>query len=130
MRLIQQITLLLRISAAPNTVKEYTGGMPVKLAKVMEMLQDMPDDMAAIGVRHKNVVDAYAAAIHSVMPDRPLFVVTGDTTTIAQRRKLRQTLKESGNGILLCTQQSLPEFRQLEYVDKVIIPEPHYNNLG
>ncbi len=62
MRLIQQITLLLRVSAAPNTVKEYTGGMPVKLAKVMEMLQDMPDDMVAIGVRHKNVVDASAAA--------------------------------------------------------------------
>lgn len=128
MRLIQQITLLLRISAAPNTVKEYTGGMPVKLAKVMEMLQDMPDDMVAIGVRHKNVVDAYAAAIHSVMPDRPLFVVTGDTTTIAQRRKLRQTLKESGNGILLCTQQSLPSSVNFEYVDKVIIPELHYNN--
>lgn len=128
MRLIQQITLLLRISAAPNTVTEYTGEMPVKIAKVMEMLQDMPDDIVAIGVRHKIVVDAYAAAIRSVMPDRPLFVVTGDTTTIAQRRKLRQTLKESGNGILLCTQQSLPSSVNFEYVDKVIIPELHYNN--
>lgn len=128
MRLIQQITLLLRISAAPNTVKEYTGGMPVKIAKVMEMLQEMPDQIIAIGVRHKKVVDAYSAAIRKLMPERPLFVVTGDTTTLAQRRKLRKTLKASGNGILLCTQQSLPSSVNFEFVNKVIIPELHYNN--
>ena len=32
---IQQITLLLRISAAPNTVLEYAGGTPNKLRKVV-----------------------------------------------------------------------------------------------
>ena len=128
MRLIQQITLLLRISAAPNTVKEYTGGLPVKIAKVMEMLQQMPDQIIAIGVRHKKVVEAYSAAIRKLMPERPLFVVTGDTTTLAQRRKLRKTLKASGNGILLCTQQSLPSSVNFEFVNKVIIPELHYNN--
>ena len=62
------------------------------------------------------------------MPERPLFVVTGDTTTLAQRRKLRKTLKASGNGILLCTQQSLPSSVNFEFVNKVIIPELHYNN--
>lgn len=128
MRLIQQITLLLRISAAPNTVKEYTGGLPVKIAKVMEMLKEMPDQIVAIGVRHKKVVEAYSAAIRELMPERPLFVVTGDTTTLAQRRKLRKTLKASVNGILLCTQQSLPSSVNFEFVNKVIIPELHYNN--
>ena len=128
MRLIQQITLLLRISAAPNTVKEYAGGLPVKIAKVMEMLKEMPDQIVAIGVRHKKVVEAYSAAIRELMPERPLFVVTGDTTTLAQRRKLRKTLKASVNGILLCTQQSLPSSVNFEFVNKVIIPELHYNN--
>ena len=82
----------------------------------------------AIGVRHKNVLDAYAAAIQAAIPDRPLFIVTGSTTTFAKRRALRKTLRESQNGILLCTQQSLPSSVNFEFVNKVIIPELHYNN--
>lgn len=128
MKLIQQITLMLRIAAAPNTVKEYNGGLPTKIAKVVTMLQSMDNQIVAIGVRHKIVLDAYAAAIREAIPDRPLFIVTGSTTTLAKRRALRKTLKESGNGILLCTQQSLPSSVNFEFVDQVIIPELHYNN--
>lgn len=128
MRIIQQITLLLRISAAPNTVQEYVGDTPVKIQKVVEMASEWSDEIVAIGVRHKVVLDAYVAAIQRAMPDRPLFVVTGTTTSLAKRRALRKTLKESKNGILLCTQQSLPSSVNFEYVNKVIIPELHYNN--
>lgn len=129
MKLIQQITLMLRISAAPNTVAEYhSNDTPVKIAEVVSMLQNLDDQIVAIGVRHKAVVDAYAAAIREVMPDRPLFVVTGATTTLSKRRALRKTLRESKNGILLCTQQSLPSSVNFEFVDHVIIPELHYNN--
>lgn len=74
------------------------------------------------------VLDAYAAALREAFPNRPLFIVTGATTTFAKRRALRQTLRESGNGILLCTQQSLPSSVNFEFVNKVIIPELHYNN--
>ena len=52
----------------------------------------------------------------------------GGKTSFAKRRALRKTLKESKNGILLCTQQSLPSSVNFEYVNKVIIPELHYNN--
>lgn len=128
MRLIQQITLLLRISAAPNTLAEYKGGTPTKIEKVLELLGKMDGEIVAIGVRHKIVVDAYAQAIRERYPNRPLFIVTGSTTTLAKRRALRSTLRESGNGILLCTQQSLPSSVNFEFVDKVIIPELHYNN--
>ena len=62
-----------------------------------------------------------------VTPSYPI-VVTGGTTTFAQRRKLRKTIRESGNGILLCTQQSLPSSVNFEFVNKIIIPELHYNN--
>lgn len=128
MQLIQQIVLLLRISAAPNTVAEYAGGLPTKLKKIVEMVRKWDNEIVAIGVRHKAVLDAYKEALETAFPDRPLFVVTGATTTFAKRRALRQTLKESGNGILLCTQQSLPSSVNFEYVNKIIIPELHYNN--
>ncbi len=129
MAIIQQITLLLRISAAPNTVGEYASNeAPVKIKKVMSMLSEMNDQIVAIGVRHKSVVDAYAKEIRKCFPNRKLFVVTGSTTTLAARKALKEVLRKSGNGILLCTQQSLPSSVNFEFVNKVIIPELHYNN--
>lgn len=130
MKLIQQIVLLLRISAAPDTVQEYQGDTPVKVMAALELAADFPDEVVAIGVRHKVVLDSYAKAIQEYLPDRPLFVVTGSTTTFAKRRALRKTLRESKNGILLCTQQSLPSSVNFEFVNKIIIPELHYNNSG
>lgn len=129
MALIQQITLLLRISAAPNTVEEYhSNDTPVKIAKVMDMLEENSEEIVVIGVRHKNVVESYAEEIRARFPNRSLFVVTGSTTTLTKRRALRKTLRASGNGILLCTQQSLPSSVNFEFVNKIIIPELHFNN--
>ena len=130
LRLMQQITLLLRVAAAPNTMREYKGGTPLKIMAAVEMASQWEDEIVAIGVRHQNVLDAYAGAIREYLPDRPLFTVTGSTWTFKQRRALRKTLRESGNGILLCTQQSLPSSVNFEYVNKILIPEMHYNNSG
>jgi len=129
MALIQQITLLLRISAAPNTVEEYdSADLPVKIRKVCDMVAEWNDEVVVIGVRHKNVVEAYTEAIRQRFPKRKLFTVTGSTTTLAGRRKLKKSLKESGNGIMVCTQQCLPSSVNFEFVNKVVIPELHYNN--
>ena len=130
MRIIQQIVLLLRISAAPDSLKEYQGDIPIKALTAVEMISQWPDENVAIGVRHKAVLETFERAIKEYLPERPLFVVTGTNTTFAKRRSLRKTLKESKNGILLCTQQSLPSSVNFEYVNKVIIPELHYNNAG
>lgn len=130
MRLIQQIVLLLRISAAPDTVKEYEGDTPVKIMAAVELAAQWDNEIVAIGVRHKVVLDSYAKTIKKYLPDRPLFKVTGSDTTFTQRRALRQKLQDSKNGILLCTQQSLPSSVNFEFVNKVIIPELHYNNSG
>lgn len=129
MKLIQQITLLLRISAAPNTMAEYDSeDAPAKLDRVAEMIASFPDEIVAVGVRHQIVVDAYAALFRERFPDRPLFVVTGSTMSLKKRKALRKTLRESRNGILICTQQSLPSSVNFEYVNKIIIPELHYND--
>ena len=127
MRLIQQITLLLRVSAAPNTMNEFTGDSVVKIDAVANMVAEWADEIVAIGVRHKNVLAVYKTVLQERFPDRTIFVVTGEMS-FAKRRALRKTLKESGNGILLCTQQSLPSSVNFEYVNKIIIPELHYNN--
>ncbi len=130
LKLVQQITLLLRISAAPDTLSEYIGDIPVKILTAVEMAACWPDQCVAIGVRHKAVLDSYVKAFRVILPDRKLFVVTGSTTSFAKRRALHDTLKNSGNGILLCTQQSLPSSVNFEFVNKIIIPELHYNNSG
>ena len=130
LKLMQQITLMLRVAAAPNTLKEYEGNTPLKILTAAEMAGQWDNEIVAIGVRHQSVLDAYAAAIREYLPDRPLFTVTGSTKTFAQRRALRKTLRDSGNGILLCTQQSLPSSVNFEYVNKILIPEMHYNNSG
>lgn len=130
LRLMQQITLLLRVAAAPNTLREYQGNTPFKIVAAAEMAAQWENEIVAIGVRHQNVLDAYAKAFREFLPDRPLFTVTGSTRTFAQRRALRKTLRESKNGILLCTQQSLPSSVNFEYVNKILIPEMHYNNSG
>lgn len=92
------------------------------------MLSEMDNQIVVIGVRHKNVIDAYMREIHKCFPHRRLFIVTGSTTSLKKRKELERTLKESKNGILLCTQQSLPSSVNFEYVNKIIIPELHYNN--
>ena len=130
LRLMQQITLLLRVAAAPDTLEEYTGDTPLKIMAVAEMCAQWEHEAVAVGVRHCNVLNAYAAAFREYLPDRPLFIVTGTTKTLAQRRALRKTLRDSGNGILLCTQQSLPSSVNFDYVNKILIPEMHFNNSG
>ena len=128
LKLMQQIMLLLRVSAAPNTLEEYAGDTPVKLMAAVDMAAHWENEIVAVGVRHKAVLDAYAEAFQTYLPERPLFICTGSSMSFAKRRALRKTLRESGNGILLCTQQSLPSSVNFEYVNKVIIPELHYNN--
>ena len=130
LKLMQQITLMLRVAAAPNTMNEYVGDTPLKIIAAVEMAAQWEHEIVAIGVRHQNVLNAYAEAIREYLPDRPLFTVTGSTKTFAQRRALRKTLRDSGNGILLCTQQSLPSSVNFEYVNKILIPEMHFNNSG
>ena len=129
MKLVQQITLLLRVSAAPDSLAEYKSDIPVKTMTAMEMIYQWPEEYVVVGVRHKAVLASYERAIKEYFPDRPLFIVTG-SDSFAKRRALRKALKESGNGILLCTQQSLPSSVNFEYVNKIIIPELHYNNAG
>ena len=114
LKLIQQITLLLRVSAAPDTLDEYAGGTPVKVMTAVNMAAGWNNETVAIGVRHKAVLDSYARAIKEYLPGRPLFVVTGTDTSFAQRKALRKTLKESKNGTPDDTTSPFLSYRLIE----------------
>ena len=48
---MQQITLLLRVAAAPNTMKEYQGDTPLKITTAVEMAAEWEHEIVAVGVR-------------------------------------------------------------------------------
>lgn len=128
LRLIQQITLLLRICAAPDSMNDYGGRAPAKQQAVMNLLEKWGDTRVAIGVRHIATLNTYAAAIAKAMPERPVVIVTGDSTTLKKRKNVLLELEKTKNGILLCTQQSLSCSINADFIDKAIIPELHWNN--
>lgn len=129
LRILNQLLVLLKICGAPQTLREYDQSvMPEKFKSVLSLLVDFQGERVAIGVRHIEVVRAYEAAIRAKFPDRPVFVITGNETTLKQRKKIVQDLKKTTNGILISTQQSLSASMNIDFVDKCIIPELHWNN--
>lgn len=129
LRILNQLLALLKICGAPQTLREYDQSiMPEKFKSVLSLLVDFQGERVAIGVRHIEVVRAYEAAIRKAFPDRPVFVITGNETTLKQRKKIVQDLKKTKNGILISTQQSLSASMNIDFVDKCIIPELHWNN--
>lgn len=102
--------------------------MPEKFKTVLSLLDEFSDERVAIGVRHISVVNAYAKEIRKAFPSRPVFVITGNETTLKQRKKIVKELKETTNGILISTQQSLSASMNIDFVNKCIIPELHWNN--
>lgn len=129
LRILNQLLALLKICAAPQTLREYDQSiMPEKFKSVLSLLADFQEEKVAIGVRHIEVVRTYETAIRKAFPYRPIFIITGNETTLKQRKKIVQKLKKTTNGILISTQQSLSASMNIDFVDKCIIPELHWNN--
>lgn len=121
MEIIQQITLLLNICQHPQVYKEYkTSETPAKYKKVLSLLMKWNNEKVAIGCRTIKEVECYSSLIRNHFPNRKLFVVTGNSTTMKQRKEIVKTMKESDNAILLSTQQSLSSSISIEYINKVI----------
>jgi hypothetical protein len=129
LRLINQLLTLLRICAAPQTFDEYESlVLPAKFVKVAELLRENKEQRIAIGVRHIPVMGAYESLIREQFPDRPLFVVSGQSTSLKQRREAVNQMEQTANGILLSTQQSLSCAVNFDCIDTCLIPELFWNN--
>jgi hypothetical protein len=129
LKILNQLLTLLRICAAPQTFNEYKSDkLPPKFERVISLLGSRGNERIAIGVRHISVAENYAKAIREAYPDRPLFVVTGEKTSLKKRRDIIKDLERTENGILLSTQQSLSCAINCDCVDTCIIPELFWNN--
>ena len=128
LEILQQLNLMMKACVLPERFREYTSnGYSVKLKKLIDVISNFENEYVAVGVRHKDVVIHYAGAIRRAFPKRKIFVVTGDTMTIAERRKMVKEFEVSGNGILISTQQSLESSVNIPFVNKIIIPELAWN---
>jgi trans-aconitate methyltransferase len=129
LEILNQLLLMLKVCVIPNIFKEYKSReVPSKLIKLLKMLHKFDNERVAIGCRHIKTVEIYANAIRQVFPDRPLFIITGDSVSLNERKKIVQKLQNTTNGILISTQQSLSSSMNIGFVNKVIIPEMHFNN--
>jgi len=128
-RILQQLLLLLKACADPAHIDGYGSTLPAtKVSKMLELLRGWENERVAIGVRHVEVAHAYASYIRMAFPDRPLFIITGGESSFKKRREVVKELEATTNGILLSTQQAYSKSQSIDFVDKIILPELHYNN--
>lgn len=58
------------------------------------MIEKWNNERIVIGVRHVDNVYSYATAIKELYPNRPLFVITGNNTTLKKRISICNELKK------------------------------------
>ena len=125
-RILQQLHLLLRACAVPQSLSEFSGKNVSKFDEVAKLINEIKTQIA-IGVMHLRTVKLYKSFISKRFPNRKLFVITGQSTTIEQRVEIVKEMKQYKDSILLSTQQSLNCSINIDFVDNIIIPELNWN---
>ena len=126
LEIIQQINLLLNICKHPQTFSEYVSEeLPSKYKEVLKMTNKWNNEYIAIGCRSLKEINCYYKML-SENTNRKIFVITG-STPMQERKNIVKELKETGNGILLSTQQSLSSSISINFVNKVIITALSWN---
>jgi predicted RNA methylase len=128
LRILQQLNSLLKSCVTPNTFNEYhSTKLPSKATETLEILSKWECERVVIGCTHIKTVSLYSAYIRKHFPNRKLFVITGDSTTLNKRKEIIQQLKETKDGILICTQQSLSSSMNIDFVNRVLLIELQWN---
>jgi hypothetical protein len=129
LEILNQLNLMLKVCAIPNSFKEYQSTQqPSKIKKMLSMLNNWNNERVAIGCRHIKTVMIYANAIRKQFPARPIFIITGDKVSLNRRKEIIKDLQKTTNGILISTQQSLSSSMNIGFVNKVLIPELSWND--
>lgn len=128
LRIIQQLNSLLKACVNPQEFKEYKSSqLPSKAVRTLEMINQWDDEYVVVGCTHIKTVEHYHSFIKNAFPDRPIFVITGDKVSLNRRKSIIKELKESKNGILICTQQSLSSSMNIDFVNNIVLIEMLWN---
>ena len=122
MEIIQQITLLLNICRHPSTYGNIST--PNKYKKILELCNSHSNERIAIGTRTLKEVKEYTKLLKET--NRELFIITG-STNMDKRLEVIEKLRNTTNGILISTQQSLSVSVNIDFVNFVIISSNSWN---
>lgn len=124
--LIRQIQLLIRSCSTPNYMEGYYGDeYPSKVAMIAKKIRRMKK-LVAVGCTSREALSMYEDCLRKQFPERPLFVINGDIS-FERRDKIIDQFEASGNGILVCTQQSLKSSVNIPMCDDVILEALQWN---
>lgn len=127
--ILQQINLMIKSCSVSHLFKEYTGeGVSSKFKKVDSLVGKYSNERVCIGCKYIKTVNSYYNYLTDLFPNRPIFIITGESTTLNKRKKIIKELEATEDGILICTQSSLSSSMNIDFVDKVILPELDYND--
>lgn len=126
LRLMRQITLMIRACSIPNRMVGYEGEpFPRKTRFIADMIRGMSGKVA-VGTTTIEALEMYSDYLAMAFPDRALFVIQGDVS-FKRRQKIITRFEASTDGILVCTQQSLKSSANIPSCDKVILESLQWN---
>jgi phospholipid N-methyltransferase len=125
-RMLDLIRLLIKATSIPQKFVQYTGYGSSKMSAIMQHIKKNPNTYVAIGCTYKEGVNVYKGEIEKLFPNRDLTVITGDIPA-KKRLQLINKVKDSKNGILLCTQQSLASGLNINFIDEIIVESYQWN---
>lgn len=126
LRLMRQIKLLIKACSVPNLIDGYFGDpYPNKTRYIRNMIKSVPGKVT-IGCTTLAALDMYEQYITRQFPDRPVFFIKGDVT-FKKRQNIITEFKDTLNGILICTQQSLKSSANIPTCNDVILESLQWN---
>ena len=126
LRIMRQIKLLIKACSVPHLISGYYGeNYPSKTRYIERLIKRMPGKVA-IGCTTLAALDLYESYIRERFPDRPVYVVKGDSA-FKKRQNIVTEFDSTINGILICTQQSLSSSVNIPTCNDVILESLQWN---
>jgi hypothetical protein len=126
LRLIRQVTLLIKACSVPNQMEGYSGGRYPSKSHTVARLLFGTKGKTAIGCTTLAALEMYRQFISERFPSRPLFVIEG-SVPFPKRQSIIQKFEATANGVLVCTQQSLKSSANIPSCNDVILESLQWN---
>lgn len=125
LRLVRIIELLRRACSTAHLMPGYSGSeFPAKAGTILNLIRGNTG-LVAVGCISLESLAFYSSLFRRFL-DRPLFVIDG-SMAFKRRKQLIAEFQQSGNGILLSTQQSLSSSVNIPLCNEIIIEALQWN---